>query len=615
MLNVDLREIPQSSGVYLFRGPKGEVLYVGKAKDLRARISSYIRGPLVNPKVRALVDQAKSLEYFLTQTEKEALLLEATLIKKYRPKYNVLLRDDKNYPLLRISLKEEYPALQIVRKRRRGDGALYFGPFTSSRALREILRLLSKTFPLRKCSLAEMKRRKTPCVYFQIGKCLGPCFREIPREEYEKLVSGVISFFQGKGYELLERMKREMEELAERLEFERAAFLRDRIRDLESILEKQAVVLSEPIDIDLWECEIENSNYYLIVLFVRHGYLYGYQTFKLRSQLESEEAPLKKALLQFYLEGKIVPPVIYVPETWEDLQVYENLLRDLAGSEVTVRSSEGQEEVAYLREIARKNLRNFIDSDRRREKPWYDGLSEELKVLLRLDTEPRVIEAIDLSQYYGQARVGALVAFFEGEPDKSRYRLYKIKSEGRDDLSMLYEVLSRRIRRGLEEGNLPDLLLIDGGKGHLETALRVLEDFGVSDLAVRSVAKNENREPEKVYLPGRKNPLMLPRYREVFHFIGRVMEEAHRFAQSYAEKSLKKESFTGLLDGIPGVGPKRKETLLKHFSSLEELQSATVEKIASLPGFNLKIARLIKDKLEASNQISASENVNNSENL
>lgn len=606
MIEIDLKEIPQSSGVYLFKGEKGEVLYVGKAKDLRARLSSYVKGPVLNPKVRVLLEHAKSVEYFLTQTEKEALLLEATLIKKYRPKYNILLRDDKNYPMLRISLKEEYPALQIVRKRRKGDGALYFGPFTSSRALKEILRLLSKTFPLRKCSLAEMRRRNTPCVYFQIGKCLGPCFRKVPKEEYDKLVSGVISFFQGRGYELLERMKREMEELAERLEFERAAFLRDRIRDLEAILEKQAVVLSEPLDLDLWEYSEENKNLFVIVLFVRHGHLYGYQTFKVKSHFGSDEMPLKNILLQFYLEGKIVPPEIYVPTLWKDLQDYESILRDLAGGEVSIKSSEGLEEISYLREIAVKNLKNFIESDRRREKPWYDGLSEELMKLLKLNVEPRIIEAIDLSQYYGQARVGALVAFFEGEPDKSRYRLYKIKTEGKDDLSMLYEVLSRRIRRGLEEGSLPDLLLIDGGKGHLETALRVLEDFGVTDIAVRSVAKNENREPEKVYLPGRKNPLLLPRYKEVFHFIGRIMEEAHRFAQSFAEKALKKESFAGILDEIPGVGKKRKEILLKHFSSLEDLKKASLEKIAGLPGFNLKVAKAIKEKLEGALESSLS---------
>lgn len=597
MFKIDLSTIPQSCGVYLFKGAKGEVLYVGKAKDLRARLSSYFKGPILSPKVVALLQQAFDLEYFLTQTEKEALLLEATFIKKYRPKYNVLLKDDKNYPMLRLSLQEEYPALQIVRRRKKGDRALYFGPFTSARGLREILKLLSKLFPLRKCSLAEMQRRKTPCVYYQIKKCLAPCVRKVSPEEYAKLVEGVVEFFQGKGALVLEKLKREMEALAERLEFERAAFLRDRIKDLEAILEKQAVVLSEPLDLDLWEYKRDNDSEYLIVLFVRYGYLYGYQTFHLRRPIFDEGPTLKEVILQYYLEGKIIPELILVPEIWENREDYAKILTEMAGKEIKIEVSQGTKEYIYLRTIAQKNLDNFILSEKRREKPWFGGLAEELKRVFRLENEPRYIEALDLSQYYGKARVGAIVAFFEGEPEKSRYRHYRIKGEGKDDFSMLYEVLYRRLKRGLEEGNLPDLILIDGGKGHLETALRVAEDLGITNLAIRSVAKNERREPEKIYIPGRKNPLFLPRYKDIFHFVGRIMQEAHRFALSFAEKTLQKENLVTLLDRIPGIGPKRKEILLKHIKNLEDLKEMPLVDLARLPGFNRKIAKILKEEI------------------
>ncbi len=570
---------------------------MGKAKDLRARLSSYFKGPILSPKVVALLQQAFDLEYFLTQTEKEALLLEATFIKKYRPKYNVLLKDDKNYPMLRLSLQEEYPALQIVRRRKKGDRALYFGPFTSARGLREILKLLSKLFPLRKCSLAEMQRRKTPCVYYQIKKCLAPCVRKVSPEEYAKLVEGVVEFFQGKGALVLEKLKREMEALAERLEFERAAFLRDRIKDLEAILEKQAVVLSEPLDLDLWEYKRDNDSEYLIVLFVRYGYLYGYQTFHLRRPIFDEGPTLKEVILQYYLEGKIIPELILVPEIWENREDYAKILTEMAGKEIKIEVSQGTREYIYLRTIAQKNLDNFILSEKRREKPWFGGLAEELKRVFRLENEPRYIEALDLSQYYGKARVGAIVAFFEGEPEKSRYRHYRIKGEGKDDFSMLYEVLYRRLKRGLEEGNLPDLILIDGGKGHLETALRVAEDLGITNLAIRSVAKNERREPEKIYIPGRKNPLFLPRYKDIFHFVGRIMQEAHRFALSFAEKTLQKENLVTLLDRIPGIGPKRKEILLKHIKNLEDLKEMPLVDLARLPGFNRKIAKILKEEI------------------
>lgn len=604
MLEINLKEIPESSGVYLFKNSKGEVLYVGKAKNLRNRLSSYVKGPLLSPKLYHLLEISEKVEYFLTRTEKEALLLEASLIKKYRPKYNVLLKDDKNYPLLRIPINEVYPSLQVVRRRKKGDKAIYFGPFTSARGLREILKMISKFYPLRKCSFSEMKRRTTPCLYYQIKKCLAPCVKDVSKEEYRKMVEEVIEFFQGKGKELVQKLKAEMEKLAENFEFERAAFLRDRIRDLETILEKQAVVLKDPIDLDFWAGKRIENRYYCIVLFIRYGYLYGFQTFSLRDPLETIN--LGEVLSQFYLDGKLIPPKIYVCEPIEEKETLENVFTEAIGSKVEIleESELTEEEFAILKALAIKNLDTFILSERRKEKPWYSGLAEEIKEVLRLSKEPRWIEAVDVSQFYGEARVGATVCFFEGEPEKSRYRKYHVKeAKGRDDYAMLYEVLSRRLRRGIEEDNLPDLLLIDGGKGHLETALRVLEDLVlVEKVEVRAIAKNERRQPEKLYIPGRKNPFFLPRHKEIYHFIGRIMEEAHRFAKTFAETTKEKKTLLGKLDHIKGIGKKRKEILLSHFKDLEEVLKVPTEKIAKLPSFNYKLAKILKEELTKSFQ-------------
>lgn len=604
MLEINLKEIPESSGVYLFKNSKGEVLYVGKAKNLRNRLSSYIKGPLLSPKLYHLLEISEKVEYFLTRTEKEALLLEASLIKKYRPKYNVLLKDDKNYPLLRIPINEEYPSLQVVRRRRKGDKAIYFGPFTSARGLREILKMISKLYPLRKCSLSEMKRRTNPCLYYQIKKCLAPCVKDVPREEYRKMVEGVIEFFQGKGKELVQKLKAEMEKLAENFEFERAAFLRDRIRDLETVLEKQAVVLKDPVDLDFWVGKKIENRYYCIVLFIRYGYLYGFQTFSLKDPLETMN--LGEVLSQFYLDGKLIPPKIYVCEPIEERETLENVFTEATGSKVEIleRSDLTEEESTILKALAIKNLDAFILSERRKEKPWYSGLAEEIREVLKLSKEPRWIEAVDLSQFYGEARVGATVCFFEGEPEKSKYRKYHVKEvKGRDDYAMLYEVLLRRLRRGIEKDTLPDLLLIDGGKGHLETALKVLEDLGlVEKVEVRAIAKNERRQPEKLYIPGRKNPSFLPRHKEIYHFIGRIMEEAHRFAKTFAETTKEKQTLLGKLDNIKGIGKRRKEVLLSHFKDLEEILNVPTEKLAQLPSFNYKIAKILKEELAKSSQ-------------
>ncbi len=589
-----LREVPEAPGVYIFRDGRGAVLYVGKAKNLRRRLASYLTP--ATPKTRNLLSRAEKLETLLTRNEKEALILEANLIKKHRPRYNILLRDDKAYPLIRISLAEKFPRLTVVRRKRRGDRALYFGPYPSAGAVRETVKILTRFFPLRRCSNAEMRRRTRPCLYHQIGKCPAPCLGLITPESYRKIVEQAVAFLEGRGQDLVQRLREEMEAAAERLEFERAAVLRDRLRALEKILEAQAVVLPEEKDLDLFALARKGEIVSGAVLFVRRGKLLGHKIFHLRGI--PEEDPWGTILEQFYDEDKLIPETVVLPEKPEEKELLEEWLSDLRGGPVKIMKPEG-EALGGLYETALRNAEEALRSRLRGERTW-DDLAEELARVLRLPVIPQRVEAVDLSSLQGTAPVGAVVAFFEGEPDRSRYRRYHIRtvSGTPDDYAMLYEVLSRRIRRGLEEKDLPDLLVIDGGRGHLETARRLLEDYGLfGRIGLCAIAKERADEGEKIYLPERKNPLRLSRHGEVLRFLMRVRDEVHRFVLTFHRQTRERESLGSFLDGIPGIGVKRKRELLRRFSSPEELLSAGEETLARLPGFNRSVARTLLEHL------------------
>ncbi len=580
--------------MYIFRDGRGAVLYVGKAKNLRRRLASYLTP--ATPKIRNLIARAEKLETLITRNEKEALILEANLIKKHRPRYNVLLRDDKAYPLIRISLADKFPRLTVVRRKRRGDRALYFGPYPSAGAVRETVKILTRFFPLRRCTNAEMRRRTRPCLYHQIGKCPAPCVGLISPESYQRIVDQAVAFLEGRGEALLRKLREEMEAAAERLEFERAARLRDRLRALEKILEAQAVVLPEERDLDLFALARQGELVSGAVLFIRKGKLLGYKLFHLRGV--PEEDPWAPLLEQFYDEGKLIPETVVLPEEPEEKELLEDWLSDLRGEAVKIARPEG-EALQGLYETALRNAREALRSRLRGERTW-DELAGELARVLRLPVIPQRVEAVDLSSLQGTAPVGAVVAFFEGEPDKSRYRRYHIRtvSGTPDDYAMLSEVLARRLRRGLEENDLPDLLVIDGGRGHLETARRVLEEHGLSGrIGLCAIAKERADEGEKVYLPGRKNPLRLSRHGEVLKFLMRVRDEVHRFVLTFHRKTRERETLSSFLDGIPGIGPRRKRELLRHFSSPEEILSAGEDRLARLPGFNRSVARSLLEHL------------------
>ncbi len=594
----EVKKAPQAPGVYLFKDARGEVLYVGKAKDLRKRLQSYLRVDLAqSPKVQAMLARVRHLELILARSEKEALLLEANLIKKYRPRYNVVLRDDKAYPLLRISWHETFPGLRVVRRRRKKDKALYFGPFPSAGAVRETLRFLGQLFPLRRCSTAEFRRRQRPCLYHQIGRCPAPCVGKISAEDYRKIVAKAVMFLRGQGQDVLQQLRKEMFACAERLEFERAAVLRDRIQAIEKTLESQVVALSEDRDLDVFFVVHEREKVSGSVLFVRGGALLGKKTFHLSRAEGSEAALYSLVLRQFYDEGKYLPEEILLPVVPEDREFLTEWLGELAGHRVIIKVPQRGVRKKLL-ELARRNALEALAARLRGERP-YEELAEEMQRRLRLPRLPRWVEGVDMSNLQGEAPVGVVVAFFDGEPEKSGYRRYHVRDLHRpDDYAMMYQVLKRHLRRRMEQGQLPDLLLIDGGKGQLQVAQSVVEELGLTgQIGLCSLAKERAEEGEKVYIPGRKNPLRLARHGELLRFLQRVRDEAHRFAVQFHRKTRLKISLSSILEEIPGVGPKRRQVLLRHFAGLSALNQAKVEDIAALPGMNRAVAKRIKDYL------------------
>ncbi len=589
-----LKEAPEAPGVYLFKSEKGEILYVGKAKNLKKRLSNYLRQDLSQtPKTRALLAKAAQVEIIVARSEKEALLLEANLIKKHRPQYNVILRDDKAYPLLRISLHEKFPGIRVVRRRRK-DKALYFGPYPSAGAVKETLRFLGHIFPLRRCSTAEFRRRERPCLYYQIGRCPAPCVGKISEEEYRQIVNGVIMFLRGKAGPLLKKLQAEMEACAERLEFERAAVLRDRIRAIEKTLEAQVVALSEERDLDVFAVARQGEKISGCVLFVRSGALIGKKNFHLTRVDLDEPALFSLLLRQFYDEGKYIPDEILLPKEPEDQEFLSEWLSELAGKKVEIRVPKRGARRSLM-EMAKKNALEALAARLKGERP-YEELAEEMTVYLRLPKIPRRVEGVDISNIQGEIPVGVTVSFLDGSPDKKAYRRYHIKGVSQpNDYAMMFEVLQRRLTRGVEEDNLPDLLVIDGGKGQLQIALTVLEELGLKgEIGVCAIAKEREKEGDKIYIPGRKNPLNLARHNEILRFLQRVRDEAHRFAITFHRKTRSKKALVSSLDQIPGVGPKRRQTLLRHFGDLEAIRKASVEEIARLPGLNRKVAQEIK---------------------
>jgi excinuclease ABC subunit C len=595
-----LDTLPSGPGVYLMKDAAGTILYVGKGKDLRKRVLSYFRDKEhQSPKTRVLISKISDLEFILTGSEKEALILESNLIKRHRPRYNVILRDDKRYLVLRLDPKEEYPRLSLVRRIRQ-DGAHYFGPYASANAVRQTLKVLHGMFPLRQCSGTKFRQRARPCLNHQMGRCLGLCVGVISPEEYAPVVEQAVLFLKGRTQDLQEKLRQEMERAADRLEFEKAAMYRDRLNAVEKTLEKQLMVSARFRDQDVVGTHEAGDNLGLAVLFVRGGRMVGSRCFVFKKPQSSSSEVVRAFILQYYEQGKAIPEEILTSEPLLEQELLAEWLSDIKGKRVGVRlprRGEGRQLLA----LAAHNAANYLRSEMARETDPMPAL-DRLRQRLGLESIPHRLECIDISNFRGKFPVGSLVVFRDGEPDKSAYRRYRIKTVDRiDDTAMMAEVLNRRFADVRKEQALPDLLVVDGGKAQLNQALAVLRDFELADLVpVVALAKKprtrtqaEANATDRLYLPGRKNPLELQKDPPLLFLLGRLRDEAHRFAVSYYQKRHRKQTLQSRLDEIRGIGPKRRRDLIRFFGSVNRLAEAQVEEISQVPGISYTLAASI----------------------
>jgi excinuclease ABC subunit C len=595
-LEEKLQNLPDSPGVYLMKDAKGHVIYIGKALSLWNRVRSYFQKGAKGEKTEMLVRQIADLETIMTHTELEALILEANLIKKHHPRYNIILRDDKNYPYLRFDLKAEYPRLDVVRGLKK-DGALYYGPYVPAGGMWELLSLVRRTFTLATCKKEFKKDRpERPCVQHQIGRCMAPCSGEVDKEAYLDMVGQVRLFLEGKNRDLLDLLKQRMAEASEKMEYERAAELRDRIGKIEGAFEKQKIISPGFENQDVIGMTSEGGHADIQALFIRNGMLLGRKDFTIPDvHGMTDEEVLTDFLRQFYAKEMIVPAEVLLPFDVPDRGLFEVWLTEKRGAKVEVlvpQRGRKRELVQMASDNARQSLREHLLSRKSKE-----------RVLLRLQEElglrnlPRRIEAFDVSNIQGTEAVASMVSFENNLPDKRNYKRFKIKSvTGQDDFASMAEVIRRRYTKAKEEGILPDLILIDGGKGQLNAGLEVLRELGIDGPDVIGLAKarsgeeGSDREFERVFLPGVDEPVILEPTSQTTHLVARARDEAHRFAIAYHRKLREKRAIKSELDDIPGIGEVRKKALLRHFGSLEKIKQATVEDISTVKGMSKKAA-------------------------
>ena len=602
-LHARLRSLPAQPGCYLFKDAQGTVLYVGKAVNLRQRVRSYFqKSAQHSPKTARMVRKIADLEWIVTDSELEALILECNLIKKHRPPYNVLMRDDKSYPYLCLTVTEKFPRLLVTRRVRR-DGNRYFGPFANSGAVWETHRLLHRTFPLIPCGKVwSGEAVQRPCLYYQMGRCLAPCAGLADAEQYRQIVQQVALFLQGKGDALIRQLTEQMEAAADALEFERAARIRDQIRALQEVLQRQKVIHPDGIDEDVIALVKDERGACVQMFFIRGGKLLGQRHFFLSEGTEENpRALMTEFLKQYYQDAPEVPERILLPYEVEEAQIIAQWLRQKRGDGTVEIRVPRRGEDAQLLELAAQNAELALQSLRmemEQKAEWLESALLELQEALNLPTMPQRIEAFDISNIQGVAPVGSMVVFEGGQPKKSDYRRFRIRwhPETPDDFAMMREVITRRLREALEGDpkwrTLPDLMLIDGGRGQLNAALEAMHALGFEIPAV-GLAKKQ----ELLILPDREEPLALPHHSKALHLLQRVRDEAHRFALSYHRKLREERATRSPLDEIPGIGPRRKKMLLRLFGSIDRIREASVEELASVPTMTRKLAQQVLDYL------------------
>jgi excinuclease ABC subunit C len=588
-----LSSAPHAPGVYMMLDAKSSVVYVGKAKDLFKRLSSYAHfsGAEYN-KTAMMLEKVRKVDTIITNTEKEALILEASLIKKHKPKYNIILRDDKNYPYIKVTVQEEWPRVFMARRKSR-DKARYFGPYSSSGAMWSTLRLISSLFPLRNCKGSKLKKRDRPCLNRQIGKCLAPCAGNADRELYLEHVKKIIMLLEGRNRDLIGTLKEQMLTASKILDFEKAAVIRDQISALSRTLEKQVISASHNKDQDVFGFARKDAAVTIAILFIRNGLINGSRTFFLSDPYGEDGTILSQALSQLYDADSIVPKEILLPFEPVDLDLHEEYLNDSAGVRVHVKIPQRGDNQQLI-SMANTNAMQVFEEKEKKKQSW-QNLCQAMEKTLHLNRQPNRIECLDISNISGKQAVGALVCFTLGEPDKSNFRHYKIRTvDGPNDYAMMEEVLERRLRRGMEEDTLPDLFVVDGGKGQLGMALAVAGELGITEkIDWIGIAKERQEEGEKLYKPHRKNPIILPSHNPILLYLMRIRDESHRYGVTFHRKLRNKATLASDLDEISGIGAEKKKQLLRHMGSLKRIKTATLTELMEVKGIGEELAKEI----------------------
>ncbi len=601
MLTFDVSRYPTAPGVYLMKDAAGEVVYVGKARDLRKRLRSYLQtGRDSRPQIRFLLERAVQVETIVTDTEKEALLLENTLIKRNRPRYNIDLRDDKTFVSLRLDPAEDFPTFAIVR-RIHPDGARYFGPFTSAAAVRDTLKEIYRCFPLRHHPLETCRRRRRPCLYYQLGQCSGPCHGLITPDAYRQLVAGAVALLDGRSREVLAVLRQRMAAEATALRFEAAARLRDQLRAIEATVERQKAVRRQPLNQDAIGLHRAEGELEVAILFFRQGELAGRRSYRL--DWTQEEGPLlEEFLLRHYSREVPVPAEVLVPLALEGGAALAEWLSEKCGRRVRVITPQRGERAALVA-LACRNAAESLQERGGRTAARAELLAE-LQQRLHLSRAPGRIECFDISTLQGTSTVGSMAVVVAGEPCPAKYRHYRVRGCGGDDYAALREIVRRRLLRGVAEGDLPDLLVIDGGLGQLGVLTALLDELGLEgSIEAVGMAKSRvlanvrgavvERSEERLFRPGRKNPVTLRRGSAALYLLERLRDEAHRFAVTYHRKLRGKSQVASVLDAIPGIGPQRRRLLLRHFGAVARLRSATLAELEAVPGLPASLAAAI----------------------
>ena len=580
-------KLPTSTGVYIMKNKKGDVIYVGKAKSLRSRVRSYFNKVEDSRYlIRFLLSEVDDLDYVITDTEKEALILENNLIKKHKPKYNVNLKDDKTYFSLRLTTKDRFPRLSLVRKVRK-DGARYFGPYSSSNAVKDTLGIISKTFGIRMCTDSNFRNRTRPCLSCQIKRCFAPCCGLIEEESYHQSVRGLILFLEGNNRELLRLLRNRMQDESDKLNFEEAGRIRDQISSIKKTVERQKMVSNSGIDQDVFAFYAKKGIIEIQVMIMRGGRVIDTQSFSLDNLELSDKEVMSSFLKQYYGKDRFIPSEIITPFDVEDMTLLEEWFSEKKGKKVRIHVPQKGEKLNLLKMVMENAKNSFMN--RRSVESANLEILEETQRRLHLIKLPKRIECFDISDISGRMAVGSMVTFEEGRPEKRRYRRFKVKTVNQaDDYGMMYEVLSRRYKRASEPDDLPDLVMVDGGKGQLNIAVRVLQEFGRDNLDAISLAKGVDRE--KIFVACRRDPILLPENSKVMLLLQHIRDEAHRFALAYHKSLRRKQNMRSVLEDIPGVGSVRKKALLKHFGSLKAVKGASLEELAETPGMDVMVA-------------------------